>query len=58
MPVLNDCGRFLWERIPEAESEEALVEAMPEAYAVDRQTACRDVKEFLETLGKLGILCV
>ena len=56
MLVLNACGRFLWERLEAAESEDALVDALLEEYEVDRQTASRDVQEFLSELRKLGIV--
>ena len=56
MLVLNGCGRFLWERIPEADSEEDLVKALLEEYETDPQTAARDVRDFLADLRKLGIL--
>lgn len=56
MLVLNGCGRFLWERLPAAEAEEDLTEALLEEYEVDRETAARDVREFLASLRQLGIL--
>lgn len=56
MLVLNGCGRFLWERIPTVETEDELAEALLEEYEVDRETAVRDVQEFLDNLRKLGIL--
>jgi hypothetical protein len=56
MLVLNGCGRFLWNRLPAAASEEALVDALLEEYEVDRPTAEQDVREFLADLRKLGIL--
>lgn len=56
MLVLNEWGRFLWDRIPGADSEEVLVSALLDEYEVDRQTAAQDVQEFLDSLRKLGIL--
>lgn len=56
MLVLNECGRFLWDRLQTAESEERLTEALLEAYEVDRQTAEADVRDFLAELRRLGIL--
>lgn len=56
MLVLNECGKFLWEHIPNAEAEEDLVNRLLDEYEVDRQTAAQDVKEFLETLCKLDIV--
>ena len=56
MLVLNECGKFLWDRIPDAGSEEDLINALLAEYEVNRQTAAQDVTEFLESLRKLGIL--
>lgn len=56
MLVLNECGRFLWNRLPEAASEEELTEALLEEYEVDRPTACGDVREFLDALRRLEII--
>ncbi len=56
MLVLNECGKFLWDRIPDAGSEEDLINALLAEYEVNRQTAAQDVAEFLESLRKLGIL--
>lgn len=56
MLVLNECGKFLWEQIPEARSEEDLTRALLAEYEVDRETASRDVEEFLSGLRKLEIL--
>ncbi len=56
MLVLNECGKYLWDRIPDASSEEDLINALLAEYEVNRQTAAQDVAEFLESLRKLGIL--
>ncbi len=56
MLVLNECGRFLWQQLPKAESEADLVNALLEEYEVERETAAQDVEEFLDSLWKLGIL--
>lgn len=56
MLVLNDSGSFLWKRLPAAESEDELVEALLEEYEVEPQAARQDVQAFLAELRKLGIL--
>ena len=56
MLVLNKSGRLLWELLPTADSEEALVEALLEEYEVDRQTATQDVQAFVAEIRRLGIL--
>ena len=54
--ILNEVGAFLWDVLPQAESEEALVDRLLEEYDVDRQTAQKDVAAFVEKLHQMGIL--
>ena len=54
--ALNEVGAFLWEHIPGAESEEELVELVLAEYDTDRDTARKDVGEFLDKLRSMGIL--
>ena len=56
MMILNDTGAFLWEKLPEAADEAALVDTLLEEFEVDRPTAEADVKEFLDQLRELEIL--
>lgn len=56
MMILNDTGAFLWEKLPEAADEAALVDALLAEFEVDRPTAEADVKEFLDQLRALEIL--
>ena len=56
MLTLNDTGAFLWEKLPEAENEAALVSALLEEYEVDRATAAADVEDFLAKLRKLDVV--
>lgn len=53
---LTETAALLWERLPQAENEEALVDALLEEYDVDRSTAQADVAAFLEQLRELEIL--
>ena len=54
--VLNELGAFLWERLPDAADEAALVTAVLQEYDVDEATAKADVTEFLGQLQSLGIV--
>ena len=54
--ILNELGSFLWDRLEEAENEEALLAAILEEYDVSREVAETDLKEFLGHLRELGIL--
>ena len=56
MLTLNEVGAFLWDRLPDAEDEAALVDAVLGEYEADRPEVERDVAEFLDSLRKLNIL--
>lgn len=57
MITLNDTGKFLWERLEEETSEEALVEALLSEYDVDKETAVKSVAGFVAKLHDNGFLC-
>ncbi len=54
--TLNESGVFLWERLSNDITEEDLVTALLSEYSVDKTTAKRDVKEFIEKLSKAELL--
>ena len=54
--VLNELGDFLWERLPDADSEEQLLAAVLETYEVSLETARCDIAAFLQKLREFGIL--
>ena len=54
--ALNELGTFLWDRIPQAETEEDLVAAVLEEYEVTREEAAKDIAEFLGKLKEMEIL--
>ncbi len=54
--VLNELGTFIWDNLPQADSEEAVVELVLREYDVERETAKADVREFLDKLRQLNIL--
>lgn len=56
MLTLNELGAELWNRIPQAESEEELAAGIAADYDVTPEQARADVHEFLEKLRELGIL--
>lgn len=53
---LTEVGAFLWDLLPEAEDQEALVRAVLENYEVDEATARADIDAFLGKLRQLEIL--
>ncbi len=54
--VLNELASFLWDLLPQAESEQALCDAVLEEYDVSREEAQQDIAVFLEQLRKMGIV--
>lgn len=54
--VLNEVGQFIWDLLPNAETEEDICRAVVAEYEVDPETAAADVAEFLDRLRKLNIL--
>ena len=56
MIKLNPTGKFLWEKLKEETTREALVDAMVAEYKIDRALATRDVDAFLASLSSFGAL--
>lgn len=56
MMTLNEVGAFLWEHLPDAENEAALVDAVLEEYEAERSEVEQDVSEFLAKLRELNII--
>jgi len=56
MITLNETGAFLWEKLQEETSEAALVDALLAEYDVDKATAQRSVRVFVEKLNENGFL--
>lgn len=47
---LNETGAFLWEKLASGADEDSLTDALVSEYDVDRETAARDVRAFLEVI--------
>ncbi len=56
MITLNQTGAFLWGKMEEETTEQALVEALLEEYDVDSQTAQTCVSEFVKKLDSYELL--
>lgn len=56
MITLNETGAFLWELLPQAPDQAALVDSMLAEYEVARETAEQDVADFLGKLRELDIV--
>ncbi|MGN1167719.1 MAG: PqqD family protein [Lachnospiraceae bacterium] len=56
MISLSESGVLLWKKLKDGCTEETLVDAILGEYEIDRETACSDVRAFLEKLRNIGIL--
>ena len=56
MITLNGTGKFLWERLEQETTREALIEALLAAYEVDADTAALCVDNFVAELKKNDFL--
>lgn len=54
--VLNELGAFIWDLLPNVDSEEAICNAVLEQYDVSEDTAKQDVAAFLKKLQELDII--
>jgi len=48
--VLNPMGHYLWDKLQTAQTREDLLTAILDEFDVDRETAMRDLDEFLNQL--------
>lgn len=53
---ITETGAFIWNLLPDADSEEFIIEKFLEEYDVDRETVTADVSVFLGNLRKFGII--
>lgn len=54
--ALNEVGVFLWDALPAAKDDNALVDRVLEEYDVSREQAEADTAEFLAKLRELEII--
>ena len=54
--ILTELGAFIWDLLPNAESEDDIVAAVLAEYEVDEATARADIQTFLKKLQDLEIL--
>ena len=56
MFILTELGAFIWDLLDQAECEEDILRAVLAEYEVDKETAKKDIAEFLEKLRSMEIL--
>ncbi len=54
--TLNESAAFLWNKLTDEQTEEQLLNALTEEYAIDEETAKADIKVFLDVLKEHNIL--
>ena len=54
--MLNELGAFIWDLLPNVDTEEEICQAVLAEYDVTAETAQKDITEFLEQLRKMDIL--
>ena len=54
--VLNELAAFIWDLLPNVDTEAEICKAVLETYDVLEETAARDVAEFLGKLREMDIL--
>ena len=54
--LLNELGTFIWDLLPNVDTEEEIWSAVLEAYDVPTECAQKDVSEFLSKLLDMGII--
>jgi hypothetical protein len=54
--VMNELGAFIWDLLPNVQTEEDICRAVLEEYDASKEEVARDVAEFLETLRKMDVL--
>lgn len=54
--TLSDTGKFIWENIEKADSLDELIGLVLENYEIDKDTATKDVVEFVTQLVGCGFV--
>lgn len=54
--VMNEIASFIWDKLPDANGEEEIVNALLEAYEVTREEAFADTVDFLKQLREMNII--
>lgn len=54
--AINDVGSFLWDQLPNAQTEEDLLKAVLNEYEVTETVARQDIAEFLDKLREMNII--
>ena len=53
---MTDTAAFIWNILPEVETEAEILKKILEEYEIDEETAQKDISDFLERLRCFGII--
>lgn len=53
--TVNELGKFIWENIESSKDEEELLQRILDEYEIDRETAKKDLDDFLQVLKDIDI---
>lgn len=54
--TVNKIGAYIWNKINEGKNEEAIADDIIGEYSIDRNTALKDIGEFINQLREAGII--
>ena len=54
--VMNELGSFIWDLLPNVETEEEILKAVLAEYEVSQEEATKDIAEFMDKLKQLDII--
>ena len=54
--IFDSNGLFIWDLLPEVETEEEICSAILEQYEVSAEEAAKDIADFLQQLKKKNII--
>lgn len=54
--VLNNTGRFIWEKLTEENTIDELIKSVTENFDVNTETAEKDVKIFIKEIKEKGLI--
>ena len=54
--VLNELGAFVWDLLPNVETQDEICQAILNEYEVSEEDAKRDVAEFMDKLRQLDVI--
>ena len=54
--VLNELGAFIWDLLPNVDTQEEICQAILKVYEVSEEEARKDVADFMNQLQKLDVI--